>query len=128
VLKLQAQRENVKTKTCVTKAGVRLGGTSFARGHLYYLLRNRLYVGEIRHRERWYPGEHPGIVPRDLWDKVQAQLSSNVRTHHNRARDQSASLLTGLIEDGEGNRFTPSFTKPGSQPPALNQRGIGGPC
>ena len=70
-------RENVKTKTSVTKAGTRLGGVSFARGRLYYLLRNNLYIGEIRHRERWYAGEHPGIVPRDLWDKVQAQLSGN---------------------------------------------------
>ncbi len=112
VLKLMAQlnRENVKTKTWVTKTGTRLGGVSFARGHLYYLLRNRLYIGEIRHRERWYPGEHPGIVPRELWDKVQAQLDSNLRAHHNRARGQSSSLLSGLIEDGEGNRFTPSFT------------------
>jgi site-specific DNA recombinase len=112
VSKLMAQlnRENVKTKTWVTKAGTRLGGAPFARGHLYYLLRNRLYVGEIRHRERWYPGEHSGIVPRDLWDKVQVQLDGNLRTHHNRVRNGSSSLLTGLIEDEEGNRFTPSFT------------------
>jgi len=112
VQKLMAHlnRENVKTKTWVTKKGIRVGGVCFARGHLYYLLRNRLYVGEIRHRERWYPGAHPGIVPRELWDTVQTQLDSNLRTHRNSAREQSSSLLTGLIEDGEGNRFTPSFT------------------
>jgi site-specific DNA recombinase len=112
VLKLLAQlkRENVRTKSWVTKKGIRLGGVSFAPGHLYYLLRNRLYVGEIRHRDKWYPGSHPGIVPRELWDKVQAQLDSNLRTQRKRAREQSSSLLTGLIEDGEGNRFTPSFT------------------
>jgi site-specific DNA recombinase len=116
VSKLMAQlnSEDIKTKTWVTKAGARVGGLAFARGHLYYLLRNRLYVGEIRHREVWHPGEQPGIVPRELWDKVQAQLDSNLRTHHNRARNQSSSLLTGLIEDAEGNRFSPSFTiKPG---------------
>jgi DNA invertase Pin-like site-specific DNA recombinase len=106
----ELKRENVKTKSWVTKSGVRVGGASFARGHLYFLLRNRLYVGEIRHRERWYPGEHPSIVPRELWDKVEARLNSNLRTYHNRAREQASSLLTGLIEDGEGNRFTPSFT------------------
>jgi len=112
VLKLLAQlnRENIKTKTWVTKKGIRLGGVSFARGHLYYLLRNRLYIGEIRHRERWYPGAHPGIVPRELWDKVQVQLDNNLRAQRKRAREQSSSLLTGLIEDGKGNRFTPSFT------------------
>ena len=61
-------------------------------------------------RHAGIPGAHPGIVPRELWDKVQAQLDSNLRTQRNRAREQSSSLLTGLIEDGEGNRFTPSFT------------------
>jgi hypothetical protein len=112
VRKLAAQlnRDNVKTKAWVTKAGATLGGKAFARGHLYLLLRNRLYVGEIRHREHWYPGEHPGIVPRELWDQVQGQLDSNLQGHRKRARDQSSSLLTGLMEDGEGNRFTPSFT------------------
>jgi hypothetical protein len=112
VLKLLAQlkRENVKTKSWATKKGIRLGGVFFALGHLYYLLRNRLYIGEIRHRDKWYPGAHPGIVPRGLWDEVQAQLDGNLRTQHERAREQSSSLLTGLIEDGEGNRFAPSFT------------------
>jgi site-specific DNA recombinase len=106
----QLKRESVKTKTWVTKRGVRVGGASFARGHLYYLLRNRLYIGQIRHRDQWYPGTHPGIVPRELWDKVQAQLDSNLRAERKRAREQSSSLLTGLLEDGEGNHFTPSFT------------------
>jgi DNA invertase Pin-like site-specific DNA recombinase len=112
VRKLAAQlnRENVKTKAWVTKAGKRIGGTAVARGHLYLLLRNLLFIGEIRHRERWYRGEHLGIVPRELWDKVQSQLDNNFRTHRKRAREHSSSLLTGLIEDGEGNRFTPSFT------------------
>lgn len=88
----------------------RLGWSAFARGALYALLRNRLYIGDIRHRDQWYPGEHKGIVPRDLWDKVQAQMNSNLRTRRKRARDQASSLLTGLVEDAAGNRFTPSFT------------------
>src|SRR3984957_4015739 len=50
----ELKRENVKTKAWMTKSGVRVGGASFAKGHLYFLLRNRLYIGEIRHRELWY--------------------------------------------------------------------------
>jgi site-specific DNA recombinase len=112
VFKLAAhlRRENVRTKAWTTKAGKRVGGEFFARGHLYYLLRNRLYVGEIRHGDRWYPGEHQGIVPRELWDGVQVKLDSNLRAHRHRAREQSSSLLTGLVEDVEGNRFNTSFT------------------
>jgi site-specific DNA recombinase len=103
-------REKVRSKIWVTRTGARLGGVAFARGALYALLRNRLYLGEIRHRDQWYSGEHKGIVPRDLWDKVQTQLNRNLRTRRKRARDQASSLLTGLVEDAAGNRFTPSFT------------------
>jgi site-specific DNA recombinase len=107
---VQLDRENVRSKSWVTRTGARLGGVAFARGALYDLLRNRLYIGEIRHRDQCYPGEHKGVVPRDLWEKVQAQLNSNLRTRRKRAREQASSLLTGLVEDAAGNRFTPSFT------------------
>ena len=112
VSKLAAQldREKVRSKVWMSKAGARLGGVAFARGALYTLLRNRLYIGEIRHRERWYRGEHKGIVPRGLWDQVQAQLNGNLRTRRHWAKEQAPSLLTGLIEDADSNRFTPSFT------------------
>jgi len=103
-------RDRTRSKVWVTRTGSRLGGVAFARGALYALLRNRLYIGEIRHRDQWYPGEHKGIVPRDLWDKVQAQLNSNLQIRRKRIKEQASSLLTGLVEDAAGNRFTPSFT------------------
>ena len=109
-LAVQLDREKIRSKTWTTRSGARLGGVAFARGALYDLLRNRLYIGEIRHRDNWYPGEHKGIIERDLWDKVQAQLSSNLQTRRNRPKGQASSLLTGLVEDAGGNRFTPSFT------------------
>ena len=109
-LAVQLDRENVRSKVWVTRTGARLGGVAFARGALYDLLRNRLYIGEIRHRANWYPGEHKGVIPRDLWDKVQAQLNSNLKTRRKRIREQASSLLMGLVEDAAGNRFTPSFT------------------
>jgi site-specific DNA recombinase len=109
-LALRLASENLRSKTWTTRSGKRLGGNLFARGALYGLLRNRLYVGEIRHRDQWYPGEHPGIVPRELWEEVQAKLTSNSKDRRNRVTEHSASLLTGLIEDAQGNRFTTSFT------------------
>jgi DNA invertase Pin-like site-specific DNA recombinase len=112
VSKLAARlaREKVLSKVRITATGTRSGGCAFARGALYDLLRNRLYRGEIGHRGEWYPGEHDAIVPEDLWKKVQAHLTKNLRAHRNKIREQSSSLLTGLIEDTNGNRFTPSFT------------------
>jgi site-specific DNA recombinase len=103
-------REKMRTKVWSTRTGARLGGVGFARGALYHLLRNRLYLGEIRHRDQWYPGEHEGIVGRALWDRVQAQLNSNLKKRRNRVREQASSLLIGLVEDEHGTRYTPSFT------------------
>jgi site-specific DNA recombinase len=106
----QLDREKVRSKVWTTRTGVRLGGVPFARGALYALLRNRLYIGDIRHRDQWYSGEHKGIVPLELWQKVQSRLDSNLKTRRKRAREQASSLLTGLVGDTLGNRFTPSFT------------------
>ncbi len=103
-------REKIRTKVWSTRTGARLGGVGFARGALYHLLRNRLYIGEIRHRDQWYPGEHQGIVGRGLWDRVQARLNSNLKKRRNRVRERASSLLTGLVEDEHGTRYTPSFT------------------
>ncbi|HZR55789.1 MAG TPA: recombinase family protein [Terriglobales bacterium] len=36
---------------------------------LYSVLQNRLYFGEIRHRDKWYAGEHQGIVNNELWKR-----------------------------------------------------------
>jgi site-specific DNA recombinase len=47
---------------------------------------------------------------RELWDRVQAKLNSNLQTRHTRVRERASSLLTGLLYDSRANRFTPSFT------------------
>lgn len=105
----QLDREKIRSKVWTTRTGSRLGGVAFARGALYDLLRNRLYLGEIRHRDKWYRGEHKGIVPQELWQKVQSQLEGNLKRRSKRRSECASSLLTGLIEDAQG-RLTPSFT------------------
>jgi site-specific DNA recombinase len=55
-LAIRLARENIRSKVWITKSGIRLGGNAFARGALYGLLQNRLYIGEIRHRDHWYAG------------------------------------------------------------------------
>jgi site-specific DNA recombinase len=109
-LSLVLDRLKIRSKIWTSKDGARHGGVRFQRGALYSLLRNRTYIGEIRHRDQSYPGEHEGIVPRELWNKVQAQLQQNHKDRQHCLCERSSSLLTGLLYDGEGNRFSPSFT------------------
>ena len=76
-------------------------------GPLYYLLRNRLYRGEIVHQDTSYPGQHEAIVDAALWDQVQASLAAHTNGTR-RAGPRQPSLLTGLVVDAEGEGLTPS--------------------
>ena len=55
-------RLNLTTKPYATPRGRAVGGLSFARGHLYKILSNPLYIGEIEHRRVRYPGQHPPLI------------------------------------------------------------------
>src|SRR5689334_16248753 len=70
LLKEELDRNGVRSKLRVSKDGVESGGQAFSRGALYTLLRNPIYVGEIRHKGVCHPGQHAPIVNRAIWDKV----------------------------------------------------------
>jgi site-specific DNA recombinase len=107
-LKTYLEKKGIRSKERVSQSGRRSGGVVYSRGALYNLLRNRLYLGEIEHRGQVYAGEHGAIVPRKLWDRVQAKLQANDRAYQNRSRATVSSLLAGLIYDEQSNRFTPA--------------------
>jgi site-specific DNA recombinase len=72
------------------------------------MLKNRIYRGEIVHRDRHYPGEHEPIVDQKLWEEVQAKLAINAVERSAGEKTANPSLLAGLLYDGEGHRMTPS--------------------
>ena len=63
-------------------------------GALYYLLHNPLYVGRIAHRGATYDGQHPAIVPLELWDRVQTMLTQNQQGKPRTARAAVSCLLS----------------------------------
>lgn len=81
----------------------------FTYGPLAYLLNSRIYIGEVLHKDKWYPGEHPPIISRALFDAVQARLSANSVTRKNR-RSESGALLMGKLFDDRNNRMSPSYS------------------
>jgi site-specific DNA recombinase len=107
-LKIKLDNEGVKSKLRTSAGGNRSGGSSYSRGALYDILQNRLYLGEIHHKGLNHPGEHASIVPRESWDRVQAQLRSDHQGRRNGLKANSPSLLVGILQDSKGNRFTPS--------------------
>jgi hypothetical protein len=72
-------------------------------------LNNRLYIGEVPHKDKWHPGEHPPIIARATFDAVQTKLAANSVTRKNR-RSESGALLMGKLFDDRDNRMSPSYS------------------
>ena len=106
-LRSRIAAEGVTSKRRIMRDGSIAGDKPINRGALYYLLQNRLYLGEIVHKEKSYPGKHEAIVDEALWDEVQDILAANTNGER-RKEARQPSLLTGLVVDEQGESLTPS--------------------
>jgi site-specific DNA recombinase len=104
---------NIRTKIRPLATGGARGGIPFERGSLFYLLRNRFYIGEVKYRGEILPGEQPPIMDRALFDAVQQKLTDQW-TARATVRNAGDHLLAGLLFDGAGHRMAPTHaTKAG---------------
>jgi DNA invertase Pin-like site-specific DNA recombinase len=104
----ELQAQGYRTKPFSSVAGRCYGGKAFTRGHLYRILQNRVYLGEVVHKDVAHPGEHAAIIERILWNKVQQVMASNRRAASTGTNCESNSLFKGLIFDDAGNRMSPA--------------------
>jgi DNA invertase Pin-like site-specific DNA recombinase len=91
-----------------TRGGSKTGDSNFSRGALHRILRNHIYVGEIKHKDAVYRGQHEAIIEREQWTEVQKLLDQNRQGDPRKSRATKVSLFTGIIFDPTGNRYTPS--------------------
>src|SRR5437762_6546620 len=87
--------KGIRTKIRPRLTGATHGGIPYERGSLFYLLRNRFYIGEVKYKGEILPGEQPAIMDRQLFDAVQQRLTDQW-SHRNHAKSKSDHLLTGL--------------------------------
>ncbi len=107
--------QGFRTKRRRGRDGRMNDGFPFNKTTLYKILNNRIYLGEIRHKDKWYPGEHQAIIDQDLWDKAHAIMAQD-RTQ--RARDtarKTAAPLKGLLYGPDGKVMTPTHTRRGDK-------------
>ncbi len=112
VRKLQADliAKGIRSKVRTSRGGKKSGGVPYSRGALYDILQSRIYLGEIAHKGAVHIGLHEGIVPRKIWEAVQARLKSNGQARRVGLAAKAPSLLAGLLYDANGNRYTPLHT------------------
>jgi site-specific DNA recombinase len=107
-VKEAADRLGLRTKCSTTANDAERGGKPFSRGHLYTLLSNPLYTGQIAHKGALYPGQQPVLIDDETWSAVRDQLAANKSDHRRRPKAAEPSLLAGLLVDARGERLTPS--------------------
>jgi site-specific DNA recombinase len=115
---LQALQKDLRARNIVSKVrtltnGKTAGGIPFFIGSLAYLLKNRMYIGDIMHKGQAYRGQQPAILETDLFNAVQSKLASSA-AEVKRKRAASDSLLIGKLFDDAGNRMRPTNTQKGS--------------
>ena len=107
-LQRDLRERGIITRKRTLSSGRAIGGRALTNGPLAYLLRNRMYLGDINHRDKSYPGEHAPIMERGLFEAVQTKLTEN-RQERRRRRQSSNALLMGKLFDDRGNPMTPSY-------------------
>jgi site-specific DNA recombinase len=108
LLKAELDALGIVSKPRNAADGTRYGEKPFARGALYLMLQNRIYRGEIVHKDKSYPGEHEAIVDEALWSKVQAILTENRADRILGTTEKQVSLLSGILLDARGERMSPT--------------------
>ncbi len=85
------------------KSGKSRGGRLMSPGTVYGILKNPIYIGEIKGKNGNYAGEHQPIVSRSVWE--QAQAISAERKKKSPGNKGTEHLLAGLLWDDLGRHM-----------------------
>lgn len=86
-----------------TKQGEPRGGKPMSPGTVYGIIRNPIYVGEIRGKGTTYQGIHEPIISRAIWEAAQA-LSASRKRRPPGSKD-TKHFLAGLLWDDLGRHM-----------------------
>jgi len=101
----------IRSHRRATQSGKVIGGHRITRGSLYLMLQNPVYIGIVVHKGTRHAGLHQPVIEKDLWYRVQANLSNNRVEHRSQGRARVPSPLAGLVFDSSGERLTPTHSR-----------------
>ncbi len=86
-----------RNKQWTTRDGKLYGGSPLRRCHIYKLLGNILFTGQVKVGKEVFPGEHEAIIDQKTFDLAQARLKGNAWTADKPNRLKMDALLRGMI-------------------------------
>ena len=108
----ELNRRGLHRKSWTTRKGVTREGGEWDRVVLRRVLTDPVYIGKIKLGGEAFPGEHEGIVPKAIFEKVQAALEANGRDGNSGVRNRSGAILRGLLRCAAcDSAMVPTYTK-----------------
>jgi site-specific DNA recombinase len=86
-----------RNKQWTTQEGKLYGGSPLRRCHIYKLLANILYTGQVKVGDEIFPGEHEAIIDQPTFELAQVKLKDNTWKSGNPHRIKMDALLRGII-------------------------------
>lgn len=100
LLMKELKATDIRTKNYTTQTGNQKAGRFINKNQIYRTIHNRLYLGEMPHKDKSYPGQHEAIISQKLWDEAHAVLQISPRTRSRNTITKTPALLKGLVRCG----------------------------
>jgi site-specific DNA recombinase len=110
LLQAELQSSGVIKPVRLSTTGRPHGGAPFNRSELYNLISNRIYVGDIVHKEKHWPGLHPAIIDPESFDRAQQLINRHVKGDRSPETAAERSLLPGRVVSDTGEPLIATHT------------------
>ena len=99
---MELNRDQVTTKQ----------GKIWDTGHIYRILENHTYIGEVKYKDTICEGEHDAIVDIDVWNRTREILAANDRITDRSKKMEVVAPLKGILRCGHcGCAMMPTYSR-----------------
>jgi len=91
-----------RTKEYISRRrNAKRGGNKFFNQYISHVLKNRIYIGQVWHHDKSYPGQHKAIVNEKLWHEANRTLKLQTPKRINPKREvKHTFILQGMLRCG----------------------------
>lgn len=91
-------------------------GKEWDTSHIYRMLNNHTYIGEVKYKDNICAGEHIGIIEPSTWDRTREILKANNPLADTDRKVATIAPLKGILRCGHCNSaMSPTFTRKGEK-------------
>ena len=106
LIAMELNAQGIKTKQ----------GKTWDKAHVYRILENHTYIGEVKYKDAICKGEQEAIIPQDLWNRAKAIRESAAPCPDRSRRQETIAPLKNILRCGHcGGAMMPTYTTKGGR-------------